>query len=75
MYLVLCLLIWNLECAMKSVPVPTANFIILSSLSLARKMLPTTMLVVTTPSAKKSSIWCLTASANSPITAPVSKDS
>ena len=46
-----------------------------SSSSLARRMQPTTTPVVTTPSARRSSIWCLTASASWLTSAPVCRAS
>lgn len=60
---------------MKFVAAPTANCTTLSSSSPARRMPLTTTLVATTPSAKRSSILCLTARGNWPTIALVFRDS
>ena len=59
---------------MKSEPEPTDNYSIQNNLSLVKKMPLTTLLEVTIPLVKKSSILPLTESENSLITVLVSKD-
>jgi hypothetical protein len=60
---------------MKSEPEPTDNSSIQNNLSLVKKMPLTTLLEVTIPLVKKSSILHLTESENSLITVPDYKDS
>uniref|UniRef100_A0A8C3I6M6 Uncharacterized protein n=1 Tax=Chrysemys picta bellii TaxID=8478 RepID=A0A8C3I6M6_CHRPI len=60
---------------MKCAPGPTASSSTPSSSSPARKMLPTTMPVGTTPLGKKSSTWFSTGSASWPTSAQVSRAS
>merc|ERR1712168_759730 len=54
--------IWSQQSSMRSGLEPTANCSIQNSGSLARKMLPTTMPVVTTPLERRLSTWSWTAS-------------
>merc|ERR1712212_137267 len=61
------LLIWSQLLLMKSVLVLTDNFSIQNSLSLVKKMLPTTTPEATTPLVKKSLILSSTESENWPI--------
>ena len=67
-------LILNQPSLMKSEPEPTDNYSIQNNLSLVKKMPLTTLLEVTIPLVKKSSILPLTESENSLITVLVSKD-
>merc|ERR1712093_465937 len=60
-------------CVTKSAPAPTASSTTRNKSSPARKTLPITTLVVTTPSARKSSTSSSTASVSSPTTAPASR--
>merc|ERR1712038_425085 len=71
----LCLLISSLPSLMRSVLAPTDSCSTPSSSSLARRMLPTTTPVVTTPSVRRSSTWCSTASVSWLISARVSRAS